>query len=241
MVWIRAGQARARSRRTRRTLAAVFAFKMRMNTPRVAAPPASRRCKASPAGQRIDGHAEMAAAALIRHSLPGRWGKYFRSMWVSGLISLECTVFRPGCLGLAIAQVADAKTAQAAVEGRARSIWIKDLAHHSQQVVQQRSAASCAELPQRLPAPGPASVAERAACGCGRERCRGDATYTPCARSCRPFRQGPCRLLTGLDRRPYLWCRHRLFGMMDQHGRTPSLMSLRTDLVMKNADRRGAM
>ena len=31
---------------------------------------------------------------------------------------------------------------------------------------------SCAELPQRLPAPGSASFAEGAACGCGRERGR---------------------------------------------------------------------
>jgi hypothetical protein len=41
--------------------------------------PPSGRCKASPAGQRINSHAEIAAAALIRHS-PTRWGKYFTSM-----------------------------------------------------------------------------------------------------------------------------------------------------------------
>lgn len=34
------------------------------------------------------------------------------------------------------------------------------------------------------------------------------------------FSQGRCRLVTRLDRRPYLWCRRRLFVKMDQHGCT---------------------
>jgi hypothetical protein len=32
-----------------------------------------------------------------------------------------------------------------------------------------------------------------------------------------------------------------LLVKMDQHGRTPFRMSLRTDLAMKNAERRGSM
>lgn len=55
------------------------------------------------------------------------------------------------------------------------------------------------------------------------------------------FRQSRCRLIACLERRPYLWCRRCLFVKMDQHGRTPCRISLRTDLAMKNADRRGSM
>jgi hypothetical protein len=69
------------------------------------------------------------------------------------------------------------------------------------------------------------------------------------------FRQGRCRLVADLDCRPYLWCRRRLLVKMNQHGRTPSRLagkqspgpfslpphSLKTDLAMKNAERRGSM
>ena len=56
-----------------------------------------------------------------------------------------------------------------------------------------------------------------------------------------PLRQHRGRLVTGLDRRPNLRRRRCLAVKMDQHGRTPFLMSLRTDLAMKTADRRGSM
>ena len=56
-----------------------------------------------------------------------------------------------------------------------------------------------------------------------------------------PLRQNRCRLITGLRRRPHLRCRRRLLVKMDQHVRTPLRMSLRADLAMKNADRRGDM
>ena len=49
------------------------------------------------------------------------------------------------------------------------------------------------------------------------------------------------RLVTALDRSPHLRRRRRLLVKMDQHGRTPLRMSLRTDLAMKNAERRGSM
>ncbi len=49
------------------------------------------------------------------------------------------------------------------------------------------------------------------------------------------------RLDAGLNCRPHLRRRRRLLVKMNQHVRTPSRMSLRTDLAMKNADRRGSM
>ena len=54
-----------------------------------------------------------------------------------------------------------------------------------------------------------------------------------------PLRQNRCRGITGLDRRAHL--RRGLLVKMGQHVRTPLRMSLRTDLAMKNADRRGDM
>ena len=56
-----------------------------------------------------------------------------------------------------------------------------------------------------------------------------------------PFRQHRRRRVAGLDRRPDFWRRRCLLVKMDQHARTPFLMSRRTDLAMKNADRRGSM
>ena len=56
-----------------------------------------------------------------------------------------------------------------------------------------------------------------------------------------PFRQDRRGRVTGLDRRPDLRGRRRLLVKLNQHGRTPLKMSLRTDLAMKNADRGGSM
>ncbi len=56
-----------------------------------------------------------------------------------------------------------------------------------------------------------------------------------------PLRQRRRRLCAGLDRRPNLGRRRRLLVKMDQHASTPLRMSLRTDLAMKNAERRGSM
>ena len=55
------------------------------------------------------------------------------------------------------------------------------------------------------------------------------------------FCQSRRRLITGLDRRPHLRRRRRLAVKMDQHACTPLRMSLKTDLAMKNAERRGSM
>jgi hypothetical protein len=70
-----------------------------------------------------------------------------------------------------------------------------------------------------------------------------------------PFCKDRGRLIAGLDCRPYLWCRRRLLVKMNQHGPTPPRLagkqspglfsppphSLKTDLAMKNAERRGSM
>lgn len=55
-------------------------------------------------------------------------------------------------IGLLFAQVAHAMTAQAAIETRARNMWVHELAHYGEQIIQRqergvRSAtASCAGL-----------------------------------------------------------------------------------------------
>ena len=49
------------------------------------------------------------------------------------------------------------------------------------------------------------------------------------------------RLVASLDGCPHLGRRRRLLVKMDQHGRTPSRMSLKPDLAMKKAERRGSM
>ena len=56
-----------------------------------------------------------------------------------------------------------------------------------------------------------------------------------------PRRQSRCGLVAGLDGGPHLRRRRCLLVKMNQHGRTPFPMSRRTDLAMKNADRRGEM
>jgi hypothetical protein len=188
---------------------------------------------------------------------------------VPGLIGLEGAVLRPRCLGLEIAQVADAMPTQAAVEARARSVWIQELAHHRQKIVQRH---------QQRPAQRHGDGFLR-----GRQRClkavrRVAAILNAVAlapfidrllRDAEALCQQRRRLRTRLDRSPDLRrplsadcyaiaCRavvRRLFVKMDQHGRTPSRLagkqstglfsapphSLRTDLAMKRADRRGLM
>ena len=54
-----------------------------------------------------------------------------------------------------------------------------------------------------------------------------------------PLHQDRCRLGADLDRSPHLRRRRHLLVMMDQNGRTPLQRSCRTDLAMKNANRRG--
>ena len=55
------------------------------------------------------------------------------------------------------------------------------------------------------------------------------------------FGQNSSGLIARLDRRTNLGRHRRLAVEMDQHARSPSRMSLRTDLAMKRAERRGEM
>jgi len=57
----------------------------------------------------------------------------------------------------------------------------------------------------------------------------------------KPLRENRCRRVARPDRRPDLRRRRRLLMKMDQHGRPPSRSSLKTDLAMNKADRRGSM
>ncbi len=76
----------------------------------------------------IDGHEEIAAAALISHL-----GQVFDvDVHVTGLISLECTVFGLGYLGLHVTQVAYAVATQATIQPRPRRIRIEKLPDHRQ-------------------------------------------------------------------------------------------------------------
>jgi hypothetical protein len=56
-----------------------------------------------------------------------------------------------------------------------------------------------------------------------------------------PFGQDRHRIVIRLNRSLHLRRGLSLLVKMDQHGRTPFRMSLRTDLAMKNAERRGSM
>ena len=55
------------------------------------------------------------------------------------------------------------------------------------------------------------------------------------------FRKRGPNVIAGLNSSPNFRGRRRLLVEMDQHGRTPSQSSLRTDLAMNSADRRGLM
>ena len=57
-------------------------------------------------------------------------------MDVAGLIGFEGAVFWFDGFGLEIVQVADTMTSQAPVQARARSVRIKELAHHRQQIIE---------------------------------------------------------------------------------------------------------
>jgi hypothetical protein len=56
-----------------------------------------------------------------------------------------------------------------------------------------------------------------------------------------PFGQDSGGFRAGLKDRPHFWRRRRLTVKMDQHALTSLRMSLRIDLAMKKAERRGSM
>jgi hypothetical protein len=150
-------------------------------------------------------------------------------------------VLRARRLGLQVAQVADAMPAQTPVETRARDIRIQELAHHRQQVVkrdQQRLAQRHGDGLLRgrqgrlQPMRRVAAIRNTVALAPFVDRLRRDAVA---------LGQNRPGLVALLDRRAHPGRRRSLLVKMDQHGRPPSRMSLRTDLAMKRADRRGEM
>ena len=160
-------------------------------------------------------------------------------MQVAGLVGLERLVLRPRRYRLQIAQIAHPVPTQTAVKPRARDVRVQELADHGEQVVdrhQQRLAQHDRHRhlrrgQRRLQAVrGVAAVMHAVPVLPLVDGLLGRA---------KPLRQHRGWLVAGLDRRPHLRRRRRLAVKMDQHVRTPLRMSLRTDLAMKNAERRG--
>jgi hypothetical protein len=160
---------------------------------------------------------------------------------VSGLISLETAVFGAGGLGLEVAQVAHAVPAQTAIQSGTRDIRVKELSNHRQQVIQRYE--QC--LAQR----GGDSFLCRGKGGLQPVRCVAAVEHAIAMaplvdrllRRAEPLGQNRRRLAARLDHGAHLRRGRRLLVKMDQHGSTPFRMSLRTDLAMNSADRRGSM
>lgn len=85
-----------------------------------------------PAGGTVDGHKQVAARGFVSHLRQ----ILHVDVDITGLASLESAVFRPGRLGLQVAQIAHTMPAKAAVEPRARDIRVQELPHHGQQVIE---------------------------------------------------------------------------------------------------------
>ena len=162
-------------------------------------------------------------------------------MQVARLVGLERLVLWPGGFRLQIAQIAHPVPPQAAVEARARNLGVQELADHGERVVDRHQ--------QRLAQNDRHRLLRR---GQGRlqpVRCVAAIMHAVAVLPLvdgllgrpEPLRKDRGRRVAGLDRRPNFRRRRRLLVKMDQHARTPLRMSLRTDLAMKNAERRGSM
>lgn len=160
---------------------------------------------------------------------------------VDGIANLEASALRRRRLGPQLVQVADATPTQTTVQHRARDMRVPELPHHSQEVIerdQKRLAQrhrhgllgwrqGGLQLVRRVAAifdaVAPAPLVDRL------------------RRHTEALRQHRSDLIARLDRRPHLGRRGGLLVKMDQHARSPSRKSLKTDLAMKRADRRGEM
>jgi len=156
----------------------------------------------NPAGRPINRYEEVAARGLIGHLRQ----VFHVDVEVSRLVSLEGAVLRLLFLGREIAQVSHAFAIVARTNGatmahrrrqrskpereafgfrNSRSEPLKAPLVQAQWRAPAgrpaRPAASCTRPPQRLPALASTSFAGGAACGCGRERCRGGSIYKPSA------------------------------------------------------------
>ena len=185
----------------------------------------------------VDGHEEVAPRRLVGHL-----GQILHvDVDVAGLVSLEAAVLGPRRLGLQVTQVADAVSAKAAVEPRARHVRVQEFPHHRQQVIERH---------KKRPAQrhGHSLLRGRQ---CGLKPMRRMAaifnasalTPFPYSLLRRPvaFRENPGGFIAGLYRRPDLRRRRCLAVKLDQHVALPSRASVRTQRAMKSADRRGAM
>ena len=130
---------------------------------------------------------------------------------------------------------------QTAIQPRARDLWDQKLLYHSEQVVNRHQQGAAQGHHHRFwdrGQNGLQSVRRVAAIM--------DAVAMPSfveglLSLSEPFGQDRHRIVTRLNRSLHLQRGLSLLVKMDQHGRTPFRMSLRTDLAMKNAERRGSM
>ena len=162
-------------------------------------------------------------------------------MQVSGLVGLEAAALRPPRLDLKIAQVAHAMPTQAAVQTGARDMRVQELPHHGQEVIERHQQGLAQRHRHGLlsrrqgglqPVRRVAAILDAVALAPFVDRLR---------RHTEALGQHRADLVARLDRRPHLRGRRGLLVKMDQHGRAPSLISLRIDLAMNSADRRGEM
>ncbi len=143
---------------------------------------------------------------------------------------------------------------QTPIQPRARGVRVQELPHHGQQVIKRDQKRPAQRHRDGFLCPL-SSFASKRLPGSGRQRrlqpMRRVAAI-PIAVTLAPFiyrlRCHPkafgknCPSITaGLNGSPDLRPGCRLLVKMDQHSRTPSRMSRRTDLAMNRADRRGEM
>ena len=160
---------------------------------------------------------------------------------LAGLVGFEATVFWSRVLGLQIAQVPHSMAAQTAIQPRARGIRVQELPHHGKQII---------ERDQKRLAQGDRDNLLRGRHGRLQPMRRMAAiinavALAPLVNSLRAhpkaFRKNRSSVIAVLNGRTDLRRGRSLLVKMDQNGRLPSRMSLRTDLAMNNADRRGEM
>ena len=185
----------------------------------------------------VDGDEEVTSGRLVGHLRQ----VFHVDVDVTGFIGLEGAVFWPGFLGLQVTQVPHPMPTQAAIQPRARGVRVKELTDHGQQVVERDQ--------QRLAQRHGDGLLRRRQCGLKPVRrvaaILDAVSLAPFIDGLRrhpeTFRKNRSRVIAALNGRTDLWRRRRLLVKMDQHCRPPSRKSLRTDLAMNNADRRGEM
>ena len=162
-------------------------------------------------------------------------------MQIARLICLEGRVCRLGFFWLQLAQVAHTMTAQAAIKTGPRNMWVQELAHHGEQIIQ-RQKQGCSQCNSH-------SLLRRAQCGLKPVRRVAQVVdaiaLTPLPdgllRYPLAFSHHPYRVCARLYRSPDLRRRCCLLVKRNRHLASPSRNSRRTGRAMKSADRRGSM